>query len=45
MSDYKRNLFQTIAELKKAIAEKDDMHIQVLWDRLEKQVMGKSRYY
>lgn len=45
MSDYKRNILETIKELKKAIKEEDKMHEQILWDRLEKQVLGKSRYY
>ena len=45
MSDYKRNLLQTVKELKEALQEGDKMHEQVLWDRLEKQILGKSRYY
>ena len=44
MSDYKRNILQTMKELKRAIEEKDDIHVQVLWDRLEKQVIGRSYY-
>lgn len=44
MSDYKRKLIQTMNDLKKAINEDDQMHIQVLWDRLERQIMGKTPY-
>lgn len=42
MSDYKRRLIQTMNDLKKAIKEDDQMHIQILWDRLERQIMGKT---
>lgn len=44
MSDYKRRLIQTMNDLKKAIKEEDHQHIRVLWDRLEKQIMGKTPY-
>ena len=43
-SDYKRNLLQTVKDLKKAIQEEDKMHEQILWDRLEKQILGRSYY-
>lgn len=42
MSDYKRRLLQTMEDLKKAIKEGDTQHTQVLWDRLEMQIVGKS---
>lgn len=38
-SDYKYNLLTTIEELKKAIKENDESHMQVLFDRLEKRVL------
>lgn len=39
MSDYKYKLITTIEELKKAIKENDESHMQVLFDRLEKRVL------
>lgn len=42
-SDYKYNLIITIEELKKAIKENDESHMQVLFDRLEKQVINRWR--
>lgn len=44
MSDYKRRLIQTMNDIKKAIKEDDQQHLVVLWDRLEKQIMGKTPY-
>lgn len=41
ISDYKYNLLMTIKELKKAIKENDQSHIQVLFDRLEKDVINQ----
>jgi hypothetical protein len=43
-SDYKRKILETVKELKKAIKEEDKMHEQILWDRLERQILGKSYY-
>ena len=43
LSDYKYNLVTTLEELKKAIKEKDEQHMQVLLDRLEKRIIGNSR--
>jgi hypothetical protein len=40
MSDYKYNLITTIEELRKAIKENDESHMQVLFDRLEKRVIN-----
>jgi hypothetical protein len=39
LSDYKYNLITTVEELKKAIKENDESHMQVLFDRLEKQLI------
>lgn len=44
VSDYKRKILETVKELKKAIKEEDKMHEQILWDRLERQILGKSYY-
>ena len=41
MSDYKRRLIQTMNDIKKAIKEDDQQHLQVLWDRLERQILGR----
>lgn len=41
MSDYKYNLVELLKELKKAIKENDQSHTQVLFDRLEKQVINQ----
>lgn len=43
LSDYKYNLVTTLEELKKAIKEKDEQHMEVLLDRLEKRILGNSR--
>jgi len=40
LSDYKYNLITTVEELKKAIKENDESHMQVLFDRLEKQLIN-----
>jgi len=41
INDYKYILLTTIEELKKAIKENDESHMQVLFDRLEKQVINQ----
>lgn len=41
ISDYKYNLIQTIKELRKAVKENDESHMQVLFDRLEKDVINQ----
>jgi hypothetical protein len=43
LSDYKYKLVTTLEELKKAIKEKDEQHMEVLFDRLEKRILGNSR--
>jgi len=43
LSDYKSRILTTIEELEKAVEEGDKQHTQILFDRLEKQVIGKSR--
>ena len=43
-SEYKTNLLETVKELKKAIKEEDKVHEQILWDRLERQILGRSYY-
>jgi hypothetical protein len=42
ITDYKRRLLDTMHDLQKAIKEGDEQHLQVLWHRLEIQIMGKS---
>ncbi|CAB4140855.1 hypothetical protein UFOVP395_190 [uncultured Caudovirales phage] len=42
MSDYKRRLLDTMRELQKAIKEGDEQHAQILWHRLEIQILGRS---
>jgi hypothetical protein len=43
LTDYKSRILSTILELEKAVEEGDKQHTQILFDRLERQVIGKSR--
>lgn len=44
VSEYKSNLLETVKELKKALKEQDKQHEQILWERLERQILGRSYY-
>jgi ribosomal protein S20 len=43
LSEYKSRILTTIEELEKAVEEGDKQHTQILFDRLEEQVIAKSR--
>jgi len=43
LSYYKSRILSTILDLEKAVEEDDKQHTQILFDRLEKQVIAKSR--
>lgn len=42
-SPYKTRILETIEDIKKTLAENDQDHAKILFDRLEKQVINKYR--
>jgi hypothetical protein len=42
LSDYKSRILSTILDLEKAVEEGDKQHTQILFDRLEKQVLNRN---
>lgn len=44
-SPYKTMLLDTVQDLKRALAENDQDHVKILFDRLEKQIINRNRGY
>lgn len=42
---YKTMLLETVRDLKQALAENDQDHVKILFDRLEKQIINKFKNY
>lgn len=41
VSSYKGMLYDTLQDIKQALADKDEQHLAILLDRMEKQIINR----